>query len=459
MIKVITYGTYDLLHFGHIRLLERAKELGDYLVVGVTSDDFDKSRGKINVQQSLMERIDAVRKTGIADEIIVEEYAGQKIDDIRNMGIDIFTVGSDWEGKFDYLNEFCKVVYLDRTQGVSSSELRSRNSAVRLGMYGNAGLSEFDKYKRESMYVNGAELVGICRETDFSGKNDFSEAVDVIEYDNFDELLENSDAVFIETNPRTRYAQIKKALEQKKHVLCKAPITLKKKEATELLELARQQGVVLMGAIKTAYSTAYKRLLLLAKSGHIGRVVHVDVTCTRIEGKGGSTSNKPNDWNSICTWGPFGLLPVFHLLGTDYNSMSMTTCPFEDRDMFDAFTKIDFVYKDSTASVKVGKGVKSEGELVIAGTKGYIFVPAPWWKTDFFEIRYEKLDKKKRFFYELNGEGIRFEIASFIRSIQNKRYGNEISDEILESISGVVENYYDKKNINILDPIKKDYDQ
>ena len=89
MKKVITYGTYDLLHYGHIRLLERAKALGDYLIVGVTADDFDKSRGKINVQQSLMERIEGVKNTGIADEIIIEEYEGQKIDDIRRYGVDL----------------------------------------------------------------------------------------------------------------------------------------------------------------------------------------------------------------------------------------------------------------------------------------------------------------------------------------------------------------------------------
>lgn len=82
MVKVITYGSFDLLHYGHIRLLERAKALGDYLIVGVTSDDYDKTRGKINLQQSLMERVEAVRATGIADEIIIEEYEGQKIDDI-----------------------------------------------------------------------------------------------------------------------------------------------------------------------------------------------------------------------------------------------------------------------------------------------------------------------------------------------------------------------------------------
>ena len=110
MKKVITYGTYDLLHYGHIRLLERAKALGDYLIVGVTADDFDKNRGKINVQQSLMERVEAVRNTGLADEIIIEEYEGQKIDDIRKYNIDIFTVGDDWVGKFDYLKEYCQVI-------------------------------------------------------------------------------------------------------------------------------------------------------------------------------------------------------------------------------------------------------------------------------------------------------------------------------------------------------------
>lgn len=138
MVKVITYGTYDLLHYGHIKLLERAKALGDYLIVGVTADDFDKTRGKINVQQSLMERIEAVRATGLADKIIVEEYEGQKIDDIRRYDVDIFTVGSDWVGKFDYLNEYCKVVYLERTEGISSTELRSIQHSIRLGLVGSS---------------------------------------------------------------------------------------------------------------------------------------------------------------------------------------------------------------------------------------------------------------------------------------------------------------------------------
>ena len=120
MNKVITYGTYDVLHQGHVNLLKRAKELGDYLIVGVTSDRFDRERGKLNVKNNVLERVEAVRKTGYADEIIIEDYVGQKIDDIQKYNIDIFTVGSDWVGKFDYLNKFCKVVYLPRTEGVST---------------------------------------------------------------------------------------------------------------------------------------------------------------------------------------------------------------------------------------------------------------------------------------------------------------------------------------------------
>ena len=102
MKKVITYGTFDLFHEGHLNLLKQARLLGDYLIVGITSDYFDKCRGKYNVHDSLMTRISNVQETGLADEIVIEEYFGQKIDDIKKYGIDIFTVGSDWVGYFDY---------------------------------------------------------------------------------------------------------------------------------------------------------------------------------------------------------------------------------------------------------------------------------------------------------------------------------------------------------------------
>ena len=124
MVKVITYGTFDLFHEGHFNILKKAKEQGDYLIVGVTSENYDKSRGKLSVKQSLMERIENVRKSGFADEIIIEEYIGQKIDDINKYKVNKFVIGSDWLGKFDYLKEYCELIFLDRTEGISTSKIK-----------------------------------------------------------------------------------------------------------------------------------------------------------------------------------------------------------------------------------------------------------------------------------------------------------------------------------------------
>ena len=125
MKKVITYGSFDLFHEGHYNLLKRAKALGDYLIVGVTTEQYDESRGKLNIVDSLDKRIENVRQTGFADEIIVEDHPGQKVEDVQKYGIDIFTVGSDWTGAFDHMKQFCEVVYLERMTGFSVSFLFS----------------------------------------------------------------------------------------------------------------------------------------------------------------------------------------------------------------------------------------------------------------------------------------------------------------------------------------------
>lgn len=447
IVKVITYGTYDLLHYGHIRLLERAKALGDYLIVAVTADDFDKNRGKINVQQSLMERIEAVRATGLADEIIVEEYEGQKIDDIRSYGVDIFTVGSDWVGKFDYLNEYCKVVYLERTEGVSSTELRAKNSSVRVGFVGESDI--LLKYKDESRYVNGIEISGICTMDETFRQHAEEEQIAV--YESYDDILAASDAVYIVSHPEKHYSQIKQALEQGVHVLCESPLALSRKSCEELIQLADQKGLVLMESIKTAYATAYNRLILLVKSGKIGRVVSVDVTCTSLRDiQEQTTVDYQKTWNSICAWGPTAMLPIFQILGTEYTEKKITTKLLDAKTMFDAFTKIDFRYQDAVASLKVGKGVKSEGELIISGTKGYIYVPAPWWKTDYFEIRYENPADNRRHFYQLDGEGIRYELVAFVKAIEGRMKNDYIDISLTKEFAGIIEDYYTGKDTIVL---------
>lgn len=432
MTKVITYGTYDLLHYGHLRLLRRAKELGDYLIVGVTSEDFDKSRGKINVQQSLAERMEAVRATGLADEIIVEEYEGQKIDDIRRYHADIFTVGSDWAGKFDYLNEYCKVIYLDRTEGVSSSAIRTDRHKISIGLVGSP--ERFIKFARECGFVNGVEVKGIYT-ADLSSTQELFGQLPIIT-NHYAGLLDDVNAVYINSHPSEHYDYIKQALLARKHILCELPLTLNTAQCQELHELAKQQGCILMGAVKTAYSTAYSRLLLLVKEGRIGQVVSVDATCTRLK----KDHDAPGAWQSICAWGPTALLPVFQILGGKYKDCQIISKIVNQS--HDSFTKINFTFDSAVASIKVADGVKSEGELIVSGTGGYIFVPAPWWKTDYFEIRYEDVKRNRRYFYQLDGEGIRYEIAAFLKAIEGGMPSSNIPENVITSISNVMESFF-----------------
>ncbi|WP_407422976.1 adenylyltransferase/cytidyltransferase family protein [Methanobrevibacter sp.] len=439
MIKVITYGTYDLFHYGHQRLLERAKKLGDYLIVGVTADDFDKQRGKINVKQSLMERIESVRATGLADEIIIEEYEGQKIDDIKRFEVDIFTVGSDWVGHFDYLKEYCDVVYLERTEGVSSSDIRSKNRSINLGLVGEGNVLK--KFFDESKFVNGIDVNAILAYNEEEKKCYENENITFAS--DYDELLGLVDAVYIVSHPSKHYTQIKEALNQGKHVLCESPFALTEKECVELERVAIDSDLILMDSIKTAYSTAYNRLLLLLKGGNIGDVYSIDATCTSLREYG------DNSWNSITAWAPTALLPIFQILGVDYKNKTINSLILEDNPNFDLFTKIDFQYDNAVASIKVANSVKSEGELIISGSEGYAYVPAPWWKTDYFELRYENQEENKKYFYQLDGEGIRYELVAFAKAIELRKSNAYIDFEVSKAICKIMEDF-ENNNLNVI---------
>lgn len=431
MVKVITYGTYDLLHYGHIRLLERTKALGDYLIVGVTSEDFDRSRGKVNVKQSLMERLAAVRATGIPDEVIVEEYPGQKIDDIRRYGVDIFAIGSDWEGHFDYLKPYCKVVYLPRTEGVSSTQLRNERGRLRLAIAGDDAY--VGKVVSEAGFVNGLEMAGRVGCDVDAGSREYAT------------LLEGADAVYVRTEPERHYALARRALSMGRHVLCECPGTLSAEQSDELFGLARERGLAFVDAVKTAYATAYARLLLLVKTGVIGDIISVDATCTSMRGAGDR-----HGWDSMAAWGPTAMLPVFQLLGTAYVDRC-AWASFDERDpSSDTFVKIDFHYPGAVASIKVGNGAKSEGELVVTGTKGYVYVPAPWWKTDYFEVRYEDPSKNRRYFYQLDGEGIRYELVSFLKTVERGGDCPYMPHEVSRAIDQVAGDFFAGRDLEVL---------
>ncbi len=428
MIKVITYGTFDLLHQGHINILKRARALGDYLIVGVTTENFDITRGKINVSQSLMERMEAVRRTGLADEVIPEEYEGQKIDDIIRNNVSVFAVGSDWEGHFDYLNEYCKVIYLPRTEGISSSQLRASN-AIKLGVVG--GDPTVYKLIEQAKKVNGLEISGL-----------YSDEADIVlkadkAYKTYDALLAENDAVYVAVRPEYRFEYISRALNSGKHVISESPISLDGKQAESLYRLAEEKKLILFDSIKTAYGLPFQRLVLLIKSGIIGEIKNIDATCTSLEVKEWLKVTKY--YSSFTGWGAVALLPVFKILGIDYESISFLTLNSDD--FKDIYTKATLKYKDAVATVNVGVGVKSEGDLRISGTDGYIYVPAPWWKSGYFEVRFEDLTKNKRYFYENEGDGLRMELVRFVRSISDNANNYYLSDDISIAICKVMKQY------------------
>src|SRR5574344_195597 len=443
MTKVITYGTYDLLHHGHINLLRRAKELGDYLIVGVTSDSFDKGRGKLNVCNNVLERVEAVKATGYADEIIIEDYLGQKIDDIQKYDVDIFAIGSDWEGHFDYLNEFCKVVYLPRTQGVSSTMLRAESQKVfKVGVVGSGRIAK--RFVPETKMVNGVEVTAVYDPKVDSAKAFADQFSLTAETEDYNKFLNEVDAVYIASPHVTHYQYTKDSLLAGKHVLCEIPFVLSSLQAKELYDYADDHNLVLLEANKTAYCPAFCHLTTLVKSGVIGDVVDVKASLSKMmEGEireldAAQSGGAMNEHASL------NLMAIIKLLGKEYSYVDFHS---KVENSVDIYTKATINYPHATSSITLGIGVKTEGNLVVSGTKGYIYVPAPWWLTSFFEVRYEDQTKNKKFFYSYEGEGLRYEIQEFMSMIVNNRrscYKLRRRESI--AIAEIIEKFNKKEN-------------
>lgn len=445
MTKVITYGTYDLLHQGHINLLRRAKELGDYLIVGVTSDSFDRGRGKLNVRNNVLERVEAVKATGYADEVIIEDYIGQKIDDIQKYYVDIFAIGSDWEGKFDYLNEFTKVVYLPRTEGISSTMLRAETTTdVHVGIIGCGRVAR--RFPSEADVVNGLKIVAAYDINQVEAEKLTSTIEDAKACNSVEDLYEAVDAVYIATPHLSHYQYINESILAGKHVLCETPMVLKGEEAKELFALAEEKGVILMEANKTAHCPAFNHLMVMIKSGVIGEVVDIEASLSKLwnDQKSLREFDPEQAGGSLYELGSYPLLPIIRLLGCQYENLNFYS---RMKDGVDMYTKGVFRYPHAVCSFKVGLGVKTEGNLVISGTKGYAYVPAPWWKTDYFELRYEDQNKNQKYFYKWDGAGLRYEIQEFISCILNKRFStSRLRRRESVCMAEVMEQFTNRKN-------------
>lgn len=428
---IITYGTYDLLHIGHINLLKRAKALGDYLIVGVTSEDYDCSRGKLNVKQSTKKRVKEIKKLDFVDEVIIEKHKNQKQQDIVSKKVDIFAIGDDWVGKFDYLNEFTKVVYLPRTEGISSTLLRSQElKDVKIGIIGTGRIA--NRFVIESRNVSNIILHSVYS-TKLNNVTEFIKSNDIpYGFNELEEFL-NSDikAVYIASPHQFHYEQIKKCLENKKHVLCEKPAVLEEYQLKELITIAKTNNLIFLEAIKTAFFPAFNKLLDILKTDVIGEIKDVKATFTKLIDDKSSREWDKNYGGSITELLTYPLLLSQKILGKSKKTYTFKTISND----VDSYSVIVSKHKNNTLSTStVGIGVKSEGSAIISGTKGYIYIPAPWWLTKDFFIRGEDSVKEESYHFDLEGSGLRYEISEFITLIQrNKIRSKRLTyDDMLE---------------------------
>lgn len=441
---IITYGTYDMLHIGHLNLLRRSKALGDYLIVGVTSEDYDRSRGKMNVSQGTKTRVKAIEQLEFVDKVIVEKHKGQKALDIQKYNVDIFAIGDDWVGKFDYLKEYCHVEYLPRTDGISSTMLRSEKlKTIKLGIIGTGRIAK--RFVKEAEYVNDIEIRSVMSRK-MENVKEFMEGTTIqYGYDTIENLLEDSiEAIYIASPHEFHYEQTKKALESGKHVLCEKPITLEHKRLKELVRLAKNKNLILLEAIKTSFFPAFSKVIEEVKKGKIGEVKEVRSTFTKLV-----ENRADREWQA-----PYGgatnelasypLLLAQKILG---ESKKITFYDQIENDV-DLANRIVCTHEGGALSIStVGIGAKAEGSAVISGTKGYIYIPAPWWLTKDFYIRYEDPSVKASYHYDVEGDGIRYEIAEFSTRIKrNKKRSPRLQPKDMLAINKIISKYNTKRN-------------
>ena len=233
-------------------------------------------------------------------------------------------------------------------------------------------------------------------------------------------LAEMVDAVYIASPHGTHYEYAMELLTAGIGVLCEKPMAFSRQEVIKLYDIAATQNLVIMEAIKTAYCPGFRKIEEVVSSGVIGEIVDVEAGFTRLTAIGGREYADQKYGGALTEFGSYGMLPVFRFLGTDYKGVHFLSRRTEE---VDGYTKAVLEYDDRFASVKAGLSAKSEGQLLISGTKGYLLAPSPWWLTRYFEVRYEDAGIIDRYETEFDGDGLRYEFIEFARRICNGEPG------------------------------------
>lgn len=430
MKKVITYGTFDLFHKGHYNILKRAKELGDYLIVGVTGDNYDRERGKLSVQDSLATRIENVRKTGFADLIIVEEYLGQKIQDIINYDVDILVVGSDWKGKFDHLSKYCEVKYLERTKNISSTQIREKAmSTFRFGIVTD------DMYDNEAV-IEPKHVSGIHLESVFSSNRKIAEEfcnkyeLDV-GYSNYNEFLNSVDIIYIKTKFENRFEYIKQALMAKKHVIADVPSTLDIEQLRQLYSIAEKNNVVLYNNITLIYLQAFGQLLWNARGNLIGDLISIRCSISKEE----FDSKRNMSFLDLAT---YPICAIIKILGINYEDINFKLIKNSDNTNVE-YGSIMLSYQKSVAIAEIGYDTEIKGIMEIIGTNGSILIPHEWWKIGYFKLKNKNDNSYKRYTFNLDGNGFRYLVQDMLSVVRHERNKSQrLSKDEIETITKIL---------------------
>lgn len=282
----------------------------------------------------------------------------------------------------------------------------------------------------ESRVVSGVEVVAAW-DPDTEAAEQFCRENGLCCCQSPEEIYTRCNAVFVNSPADAHYGQILSAIEARCHVLCNPPIFLRREEAERAYALADAAGVVLVEGNKTLYFPGFEHMLLLVKSGLIGTVKDIDVCCSQIPEEL-DRLRKDKYQGSFYDWCSTVLLPMIKLYEQPCEDCQLIGF---DKDHFNYFTRGLLRYPNATASFRAGRGIKVEGELVITGTKGYIYVPAPWWRTEYFEYRSEDLRNTRKYFFNYDGEGLRYMLYSFLREAREpqKRSYRHTRQEVLRA--------------------------
>ena len=287
---------------------------------------------------------------------------------------------------------------------------------MRTGIIGTGRLAR--RFVPEARTVDGVEIVAVYNPHITSAERFAREQGVEFYTDDFDSFSEKVEAVYIASPHQTHYAYARNMLERGIHVLCEKPLCLKKGEAEELFRIAGGRNLALMEAVKTSCCPGFAELLKMAKSGAIGEIRDVEACFTRLTPVNTREFTDTAYGGSFTEFGSYVLLPVIKLLGTEYTDIGFKSLKNEDG--VDWYTKGFLDYGDRMASVKTGLSVKSEGQLLISGTEGYILAESPWWLTKKFEMRYEDPNKREVYTFPFEGQGLRYEIEAFCRQIKGE---------------------------------------